>query len=72
MIFIDMNEVFTKSCYKCGNIQTYINILSFKRAVKNNNPPNIIGNIKNLEFIQWRGNIKKRTKNSININELIL
>jgi predicted DNA-binding protein YlxM (UPF0122 family) len=33
--------------------------------------PEIIGNIKNLEFIPWEENIKKRTKCSITINELI-
>ena len=36
----------------------------------NNIPPEIIGNIKNLEFIPWLDNIKKRTKCSISINEL--
>lgn len=33
--------------------------------------PKIIGNIKNLEFIPWEENVKKRTKCSINIIELI-
>lgn len=33
--------------------------------------PDIIGNIRNLEFIPWEENLKKRTKNSITINELI-
>jgi transposase len=33
--------------------------------------PNIIGNIKNLEFIPWKENVKKRTNCSINITELI-
>ena len=33
--------------------------------------PNIIGNIKNLEFIPWEENVKKRTNCSINITELI-
>jgi hypothetical protein len=37
----------------------------------NNVPAEIIGNIKNLEFIPWEENIKKRTKCSITINELI-
>ena len=31
----------------------------------------IIGNIKNLEFIPWEENVKKRTNCSINITELI-
>jgi len=31
-----------------------------------------IGNIKNLEFISWQENIKKRTKCSITIEELKL
>ena len=30
----------------------------------------IIGDIKNLEFIPWEDNVKKRTKCSININEI--
>jgi transposase len=33
--------------------------------------PSIIGNIKNLEFISWEENVKKRTNCSINIKELI-
>jgi hypothetical protein len=33
--------------------------------------PSIIGNIKNLEFIPWEENVKKRTNCSINITELI-
>ncbi len=39
----------------------------FKNGVK----PAIIGNIKNLQFIPWRDNLKKRTKCSITIEELI-
>jgi predicted DNA-binding protein YlxM (UPF0122 family)/Zn-finger protein len=44
---------------------------SILEGFKNKIPPNIIGDIKNLEFIPWKENIKKRTKNSITINELI-
>jgi transposase-like protein/predicted transcriptional regulator len=44
---------------------------SILEGFKNNISPNIIGNIKNLEFIPWEENIKKRTKNSITINELL-
>jgi len=33
--------------------------------------PKLIGNIKNLEFIPWEENLKKRAKCSITINELI-
>jgi transposase-like protein len=33
--------------------------------------PNIIGGIKNLEFIPWKENVMKRTNCSINITELI-
>lgn len=32
--------------------------------------PNIIGNIRNLEFIPWEQNVKKRTNCSINLYEL--
>jgi len=38
---------------------------------KNNINPEIIGNIKNLEFIPWLDNIKKRTKCSIKITKLM-
>ena len=44
---------------------------SILEGFKNNISPTIIGDIKNLEFIPWEENIKKRTKNSITINELI-
>ena len=44
---------------------------SILEGYKNKISPEIIGNIKNLEFIPWEENIKKRTKNSITINELI-
>jgi transposase-like protein len=44
---------------------------SIIEGFKNNIPVKIIGNIKNLEFIPWEENIKKRTKCSITINELI-
>ncbi len=37
---------------------------------RTNIKPEIIGNIKNLEFIPWEENIKKRTKCSITIEEL--
>lgn len=44
---------------------------SILEGFKNNISPNIIGDIKNLEFISWEDNIKKRNKCSITINELI-
>jgi predicted HTH domain antitoxin len=44
---------------------------SILEGFKNKISPKIIGGIKNLEFIPWEENIKKRTKNSITINELI-
>ena len=44
---------------------------SILEGFKNNISPNIIGDIKNLEFISWEDNIKKRAKCSITINELI-
>jgi transposase len=44
---------------------------SILEGFKNNVSPDLIGNIKNLEFITWEENIKKRTKCSININDLI-
>lgn len=44
---------------------------SILEGYKNNISPEVIGNIKNLKFIPWEENIKKRTKNSITINELI-
>ena len=45
---------------------------SIIEGFKNNIEPEIIGNIKNLEFISWQENIKKRTKCSITIEELKL
>lgn len=61
---------FIKICSGCGNFH-----LDYKYSIlegyKNNISPEIIGNIKNLEFIPWEENIKKRTKNYITINELI-
>jgi transposase-like protein len=44
---------------------------SISEGFKNNIPPEIIGDIKNLEFIPWSENVKKRTKCSITIKELI-
>tara|TARA_R110000868_G_scaffold4895_2_gene30457 strand:- start:3947 stop:4885 length:939 start_codon:yes stop_codon:yes gene_type:complete len=44
---------------------------SILEGFKNSIPPEIIGNIKNLEFIPWQDNIKKRTNCSINIEEII-
>jgi transposase-like protein len=44
---------------------------SILEGFKNKISPKIIGGIKNLQFIPWEENIKKRTKNSITINELI-
>jgi transposase len=42
-------------------------IEGFKNKVK----PEIIGNIKNLEFIPWKENLKKRANCSITLEELI-
>jgi DNA invertase Pin-like site-specific DNA recombinase len=44
---------------------------SISEGFKNGILPKIIGNIKNLEFIPWKENVKKRTKCSITIKELI-
>lgn len=44
---------------------------SISEGFNNNILPEIIGGIKNLEFIPWEENVKKRTKCSITINELI-
>ena len=44
---------------------------SILEAFKDRVSPEIIGNISNLEFIPWEENIKKRTKCSITIKELI-
>lgn len=44
---------------------------SISEGFKNGVPAEIIGGIKNLEFIPWEENIKKRTNCSITINELI-
>lgn len=46
-------------------------IASNLRICKRNIKPILIEkNVKNLEFIPWEDNIKKRTKCSININEI--
>lgn len=45
---------------------------SIIEGFKNNIDPNIIGDLKNLQFIPWEENIKKRTKCSITIQELKL
>jgi transposase len=45
---------------------------SILRGFKEKIDPNIIGEIKNLEFIPWEENVKKRTNCSITINELII
>lgn len=44
---------------------------SISEGFKNNISSDIIGNVKNLEFIPWDENLKKRTKCSITIKELI-
>jgi transposase len=44
---------------------------SIIEGFKNNVNPEIIGNIKNLEFIPWKENLKKRAKCSITLEELI-
>lgn len=44
---------------------------SIIEGFKNNIKPELIGNIKNLEFIPWKENLKKRAKCSITIEELI-
>jgi len=45
---------------------------SILEGFKENIDPNIIGGIKNLEFIPWKKNLIKRTNCSITINELII
>jgi transposase len=45
---------------------------SIVEGFKNGIEPHIIGSIKNLEFIPWQENIKKRTKCSITLEELKL
>lgn len=44
---------------------------SIIEGFKNNVKPEIIGNIKNLEFISWEENLKKRANCSITLEELI-
>jgi predicted DNA-binding protein YlxM (UPF0122 family) len=44
---------------------------SIIEGFKNNIKPEIIGNIKNLEFIPWKENLKKRANCSITLEELI-
>ena len=44
---------------------------SIIEGFKNKISPEIIGEIKNLEFIPWKENLKKRTKCSITIKQLI-
>jgi hypothetical protein len=44
---------------------------SILEGFKNGISPEIIGNIRNLEFICWKKNVKKRTECSITIKELI-
>ena len=44
---------------------------SIVEGFNQNIDPCVIGNIKNLEFIPWQENVKKRTKCSIKITELI-
>ena len=44
---------------------------SIIEGFKNNVKPEIIGNIKNLEFIPWKENLNKRAKCSITLQELI-
>lgn len=44
---------------------------SIIEGFKNKISPEIIGDIKNLEFIPWKENLKKRTKCSITIKQLI-
>jgi hypothetical protein len=44
---------------------------SIIEGFKNNINPEIIGNIKNLEFIPWKENLNKRAKCSITLDELI-
>ncbi len=44
---------------------------SIIEGFKHNIKPEIIGNIKNLEFIPWKENLKKRANCSITIEELI-
>jgi hypothetical protein len=44
---------------------------SIIEGFKNNIKPELIGNIRNLEFIPWKENLNKRAKCSITIKELI-
>lgn len=44
---------------------------SIIEGFKNNVKPELIGNIKNLEFIPWEENLNKRAKCSITLEELI-
>jgi hypothetical protein len=45
---------------------------SIVEGFKNGISPEIIGGIKNLEFIPWKENITKRAKCSVTINEIII
>ena len=76
-------KVCFKACPKCGSIQSYTtkyrldgnfhldHKFSIVEGFNQNIDPSIIGDIKNLKFIPWEENVKKRTKCSITINELI-
>ncbi len=44
---------------------------SIKESFINDSDPEIIGNIKNLEFIKWEDNVKKQQGCSITISELL-
>ena len=44
---------------------------SILEGFKKNINPLVIGNVKNLEFIPWIDNIKKRTNCTITLEELI-
>lgn len=57
--------------YKNMNAYHLDHKYSISEGFKNDISPEIIGNIKNLEFIPWRENLKKKNKCSITINELI-
>lgn len=69
---IDELENYNKrGTYKNNDTYHLDHKYSIIEGFKNNILPEIIGDIKNLEFIPWKENLKKRAKCSITIEELI-
>jgi transposase len=69
---ISMLENYNKrGTYKNSESYHLDHKFSIMEGFKNNILPEIIGDIKNLEFLPWKENLKKRAKCSITINELI-